>query len=147
MTQYSVQDNKHGIMIDEKLHISIEYQKMKSQIVDTYINCEDNKQRQDFINIINSATGSFQPPPIESLILPCSVRAKGRPLKRAIGSRLSSGYEIEEKNMARQIKDSKILKEKEASKKKNNTSLPEIKDAYTASPNKRSRAEEDLVAC
>ncbi|KAG2216452.1 hypothetical protein INT45_000065 [Circinella minor] len=110
------------------------------------MNCEDNKQRQYFINILNSAIESFKLPPIKRLTLPCSVQAKGRPSKRAIGSRLPSGYEIEEKNIAWQIKDSKkILKEKEASKKKKKTSLPEIKEEDTASPNKRSRTEEELI--
>ena len=73
------------------------YQEMKEKITSAYISCQNNQQRQDLIGAIDSVLKKLSPVPIENLVLPKSVKTKGRPPKKAIGSRIPSSWEKSEK--------------------------------------------------
>ncbi|KAG2220214.1 hypothetical protein INT45_002806 [Circinella minor] len=94
--------DKVEIETDDDLQTLNMYQEMKEKITSAYISCQNNQQRQDLIGAIDSALKKFSPVPIEKLALPKSVKTKGRPPKKAIGSRIPSSWkkskkEVEEK--------------------------------------------------
>ena len=82
------------------------YQEMKKKRTSAYISCQNNQQRQDLIGAIDSVLKKFSSVPIENLALPKSVKTKGRPPKKAIGSRIPSSWEKLEKE-AKQLKENK----------------------------------------
>ncbi|KAI7855268.1 hypothetical protein BDC45DRAFT_605306 [Circinella umbellata] len=64
---------------------------------------------QDLIEAIDSALKKFLSVPIENLALPKSVKTKGRPPKKAIGSRIPSSWENADDDPSEGNKEQKTI--------------------------------------
>ncbi|KAG2226498.1 hypothetical protein INT45_014242 [Circinella minor] len=74
------------------------YQEMKEKITSAYISCQNNQQRQDLIEAIDSALKKFSPVPIEKLALPKSERSEKEAKEK---------QKVKDKKEAKQSKESK----------------------------------------
>ncbi|KAI9244377.1 hypothetical protein BDA99DRAFT_566275 [Phascolomyces articulosus] len=102
------------------------------------MSCQNNQQHQDLITAVNSALKKFSPVPIENLVLPKSVKTKGRPPKKSIGSRIPLGWE----QLEEEAKEKQKLKEKEAKQLKEKKPLSPSNKPLIPHQNKQLKKDE-----
>ncbi|KAG2207240.1 hypothetical protein INT45_004629, partial [Circinella minor] len=114
----SIETIEEQVFEADDLEILNQYQEMKSNIVSAYMHCESNQQWKELIDSINSSLAKFSPPSIDKLLLPKSVKHKGRP-KKSLGSRLPTGLEYaEDKAKEEQKKKKENDKQEQENEKK-----------------------------
>ena len=113
----SIETIEEQVFEADDLEILNQYQEMKNNIVSAYTHCESNQQRKELIDCINSSLAKFSPPSFDKLLLPKSVKHKGRP-KKSLGSRLATGLEHAENKAKEEEKKKKENDKQEQENKK-----------------------------
>ncbi|KAI9270572.1 hypothetical protein BDA99DRAFT_557394 [Phascolomyces articulosus] len=71
------------------------YQQLKEKIASTFMSYKNNQQRHEMIDILEAALSKLNLVPMENIELPKSITTKGRPTKKAIGSRFHRNLQLE----------------------------------------------------